>query len=131
MARAKKVAALKAEEVVVQEEPAVAGEAMVVDTGVVMTEDPKATNIVTLSNILSQSLKSGDSQLLETALGVSDEAVIEASLDRLPSLQVPALLNALLKRIHDRPSRLKHLLPWIRGTMIVHASYIRSVLIPW
>jgi hypothetical protein len=117
--------AQKAEEVV-QEEPSMAVEPMVVDSGFVMTEEPK-TNIVTLSNILSQSLKSGDAQLLETALGVTDEAVIEASLDRLPAPQVPALLNALLKRIHDRPSRLKHLLPWIRGTMIVHASYIRSV----
>lgn len=78
-------------------------------------------NTTTLTNIIAQSLQSGDSQLLETALGVTDGAVIEASLLRLPTVQVPALIDALVKRVDTRPGRLAHLLPWIRGCISVHA----------
>ncbi len=79
-------------------------------------------NTTTITKVLSQALKSGDTHLLETALGITDSATIEASLQRLSIVQVPALLKELTTRITYKPNRLEHLLPWIRGCISVHGS---------
>lgn len=91
------------------------------------TTVPAQDNVVTLSGLVSQSLKSGDAGLLETALGVTDQTVIEATLERIPAEQSTVLLKALLQRIEAKPSRLVHLMPWIRSTLVVHASFISTV----
>lgn len=87
---------------------------------------PPVENVTTLTNIITQSLKSGDSQLMETALGVTDPVVIQATLVKVPSDQIPSFLDALVQRLTMRPGRLQHLLPWLRGCIFVHGPAMMS-----
>lgn len=99
-----------------------AREVKVASEPVAPAEIQSTENTQTLTNIISQALKSGDQTLLETALGVTDATVIEATLRKLPSEQVPSLIDQLILRSTKNANRLGHLLPWIRGCLFVHTS---------
>lgn len=88
--------------------------------------DAQPENTQTLTMILSQALKSGDQQLLESALGVTDPAVVEATLQKLAPEQVPSLIDQLVQRSVKKCNRLPHLLPWIRGCLFVHSSNLMA-----
>lgn len=83
-------------------------------------------SVTTLTQIIAQSLQSGDAQLLETALGITDPAVIEASLVNLPPAQVAPFITELTKRVDAKPGRLQHLLPWLQGCLSVHTATLMS-----
>lgn len=98
----------------------------VVESTPVAAMEPTTENITTLTTIISQSLQSGDTQMLETALGITDPSVIEATLQKLSGSQVPLFIEQLVKRLQGKSGRLQHLLPWIRGCIIVHATTLMS-----
>jgi len=87
---------------------------------------PLQEKTTTLTALISQSVQSGDDQLLETALSITDPSIIEATLQKLPAQQVPSLLHALVSRSAKKPTRLPHLLPWIQGCISVHAGALAA-----
>lgn len=79
-------------------------------------------NAASLTTLLSQALKSGDRELLETALHITDPVVIDTTVSKLPSPQAPLLLAALLERMQTKPNRTPQLLPWLRSCLSCQAS---------
>ncbi|KAJ3295629.1 WD repeat-containing protein 43 [Rhizoclosmatium sp. JEL0117] len=88
-----------------------------------LLKTPTATS---LHNLLTQSIHSGDTQLLEQCLQVSDPVVITATIKRLPAAQVVPLLNLLTVRLQMRPTRAKSLIEWIRAVVICHAAFLMT-----
>ncbi|KAJ3381413.1 WD repeat-containing protein 43 [Entophlyctis sp. JEL0112] len=87
---------------------------------------PTATSLYAL---LSQAIQSGDKQLLEQCLQVSDPVVITASVKRLPAAHVVPLVEMLVRRMQIRPSRAARLVEWIRAVVLCHAAFLMTSLL--
>ncbi|KAI9338763.1 Dip2/Utp12 family-domain-containing protein [Obelidium mucronatum] len=79
-----------------------------------------------LHNLLTQAVHSGDAQLLEQCLQVSDPVVITATVKRLPASQVVPLLNLLTVRLQMKPTRAKSLVEWVRAVVVCHAAFLMT-----
>ncbi|KAJ3027630.1 UNVERIFIED_CONTAM: WD repeat-containing protein 43 [Siphonaria sp. JEL0065] len=88
-----------------------------------LLKTPTATS---LHNLLTQSVHSGDAQLLEQCLQVSDPVVITATVKRLPASQVVPLLNLLTVRLQMKPTRAKSLIEWVRAVVVCHAAFLMT-----
>ncbi|KJE95621.1 hypothetical protein CAOG_08938 [Capsaspora owczarzaki ATCC 30864] len=85
---------------------------------------PKAHSLV---QMLVQALHSGDNQLLEDCLSVSNEAVIRNTMKKLPASYVIPFLTLIVEKFQAKPSRGLTLLIWIRGLLLVHTAYLMTV----
>lgn len=81
-----------------------------------------------LSGALIQALQSSDSSLFEQVIvsAAGDSRTISASLQRLPSSFVPAILKQVANRLSSKPGRATLLVPWLKAVLTVHASYLAS-----
>ena len=70
---------------------------------------PKADSLVT---ILEQALQSSDDALLEECLAVSDQRVVDLTVERLPSVRVLPFLLRLTDKVERRPNRGMNLCIW-------------------
>jgi len=86
---------------------------------------PKGESI---QNMLQQAVHSNDKQLLETCLSVSNVKIIRNTLERLQPQYVISFLNLLKERIQKRPQRGYSIFDWIRYTIMIHMSYLISVI---
>ncbi|KAJ3089305.1 Small subunit (SSU) processome component [Physocladia obscura] len=84
---------------------------------------PTATS---LYNLLTQAIHSGDKQLLEQCLQVSDSIVITASVKRLNPGHVVPFLNMLTTRLQIKPTRAAKLIEWIRAVVVCHAAFLMT-----
>ncbi|KAI8897474.1 WD40-repeat-containing domain protein [Globomyces pollinis-pini] len=110
----------------IAEEPTIEDQvkALVVEDHV--KENKESTNI-SLNQMLSQAISSGDKQLLERVLSNSDPKIINATIRRInPTLVVP-LLDALVVRLQKRPNRAAQLVEWIRACLLNHSGYLLSI----
>lgn len=82
---------------------------------------PSATS---LGTVLSQALRTNDSQLLESCLHMSDILVIRSTIQRLDSSLATNLLAKLAERLHLRPNRAGLLMIWIQWTLVSHGGYL-------
>ena len=78
-----------------------------------------------LSNLLQQSLQSGDDSMLELSLTVRDKRVIQLSLQELEPNLVSSLLTKLTTRLASKPNRAGDLALWIQ--LILTSGKIRNV----
>lgn len=79
---------------------------------------------VSLSTVLSQALKTNDSEMLESCFRTSDVNVIRTTIQRLNSTLAGALIQRLAERMASRPGRYGHLLVWVQWTCIAHGGAI-------
>jgi len=77
--------------------------------------------------ILEQALQSSDDALLEECLAVSDQRVVDMTVERLPSVRVLPFLLRLTDKVERRPNRGMNLCIWMRAVLMKHTSYLMSV----
>ncbi len=79
---------------------------------------------MSLGTVLTQSLRTNDTNLLETCLHVKDLATVRATIERLDSSFATVLLQRLAERLHSRPGRAGSLMVWIQWTLVAHGGYL-------
>lgn len=79
---------------------------------------------MSLGTVLTQSLRTNDTNLLETCFHVKDLATIRATIERLDSSFAAVLLQRLAERFHSRPGRAGSLMVWIQWTLVAHGGYL-------
>jgi U3 small nucleolar RNA-associated protein 5 len=79
---------------------------------------------VSLSTVLTQALRSNDSEMLESCFHVGDLDIVRATIQRLDSVLAASLLQKLSERLAARPGRYGHLLIWVQWTCIAHGGAI-------
>ena len=79
---------------------------------------------LSLSTVLTQALRTSDTQLLETCLHTTDPSTIRLTIQRLPSALAATLLSKLADRLSRRPGRYGHLLVWVQWTCVAHGGAI-------
>ncbi|KAL4872944.1 hypothetical protein BDV12DRAFT_161028 [Aspergillus spectabilis] len=77
---------------------------------------------VSLSTVLSQSLKTNDNDMLEACFHTGDAGTIRTTIQRLDSPLAATLLQRLAERLSARPGRYGHLLVWVQWTCIAHGG---------
>ncbi|KAL4803654.1 small nucleolar ribonucleoprotein complex component [Aspergillus unguis] len=77
---------------------------------------------VSLSTVISQSLKTNDNDMLEACFHTGDAATIRTTIQRLDSPLAATLLQRLAERLSARPGRYGHLLVWVQWTCIAHGG---------
>lgn len=79
---------------------------------------------VSLSTVLTQALRTGDSEMLESCFHVGDFDIVRTTIQRLDSALAAPLLQKLSERLAARPGRYGHLLIWVQWTCIAHGGVI-------
>lgn len=79
---------------------------------------------LSLSTVLTQSLKTNDTTLLESCFHTTDLAIVRSTIQRLDSSLAATLLSKLAERISTRPGRYGHLLVWVQWTCVAHGGAI-------
>ena len=79
---------------------------------------------LSLGTVLTQSLRTNDTNLLETCFHVKDLDTVRATIERLESSFATVLLQRLAERLHSRPGRAGSLMVWIQWTLIAHGGYL-------
>ena len=81
---------------------------------------------MSLGTVLTQSLRTNDTNLLETCFHVRDLSIVRATIERLDSPLATVLLQRLAERLHSRPGRAGSLMVWIQWTVVAHGGYLSS-----
>jgi U3 small nucleolar RNA-associated protein 5 len=79
---------------------------------------------VSLSTVLTQSLRTNDQNLLESCFHTTDLNTIRLTIQRLDSSLAGILIQKLAERLSSRPGRYGHLLVWVQWTCIAHGGAI-------
>lgn len=79
---------------------------------------------MSLGNVLAQSLRTNDRELLETCFHVQDLKIVRATIERLDGTLAGTLLDKLSERLHNRPGRAGSLMVWIQWTLVAHGGYL-------
>lgn len=85
-----------------------------------------APNASSLGTVLTQALRTNDTELLESCLRVIDVDTIYATVERLPSPLVATLLQKLAERLHKKPGRAGMLMVWVQWSLAAHGGYLAS-----
>ncbi|KAH9875393.1 hypothetical protein J1614_004885 [Plenodomus biglobosus] len=85
-----------------------------------------APNASSLGTVLTQALRTNDTELLESCLRVIDVDTIYATVERLPSPLVGTLLQKLAERLHKKPGRAGMLMVWVQWSLAAHGGYLAS-----
>ncbi len=79
---------------------------------------------MSLGTVLTQSLRTNDTILLETCLHTRDLSTVRSTIERLHSSFATDLLQRLAERLHSRPGRAGSLMVWIQWTLVAHGGYL-------
>lgn len=79
---------------------------------------------LSLGTVLTQSLRTNDTNLLETCFHTQDLSTVRATIERLDSSFATILLQRLAERLHSRPGRAGSLMVWIQWTLVAHGGYL-------
>ncbi|KAA8648771.1 hypothetical protein EYZ11_004921 [Aspergillus tanneri] len=77
---------------------------------------------VSLSTVLTQSLKTNDTDMLESCFHTGEISVIRTTIQRLEPSLAATLLQKLAERLSARPGRYGHLLVWVQWTCVAHGG---------
>ena len=77
---------------------------------------------VSFSTVLAQSLKTNDSDMLESCFQTVDLSIVRSTIQRLDSILAATLLQKLAERLSARPGRYGHLLVWVQWTCVAHGG---------
>jgi U3 small nucleolar RNA-associated protein 5 len=84
-------------------------------------QPPSATS---LSTVLSQALRTNDTELIESCFDVNDLDSVRTTIERLDSPLVASLLKKLAEKMHRRPGRAGSLMVWVQWTLVSHGGYL-------
>ncbi|KAG7115949.1 U3 small nucleolar RNA-associated protein 5 like [Verticillium longisporum] len=79
-------------------------------------------SLSSLSTVLTQALRTEDTELLESCLQITDTPSIHATIERLDSALAGVLLTRLAARFHRRPGRAGSLMAWVKWTLVAHGG---------
>ena len=79
---------------------------------------------MSFGTVLTQSLRTNDTNLLEACFHVRDLSTVRATIERLDSSFAATLLEKLAERLHSRPGRAGSLMVWIQWTLVAHGGYL-------
>ncbi|GKU02221.1 unnamed protein product [Fusarium langsethiae] len=79
-----------------------------------------------LATVLSQALRTDDTDLLESCLHTTDLATVHNTIERLDSALAGTLLTKLAARLYRRPGRAGALVAWVNWTLIAHGGALAS-----
>ncbi|OAA67486.1 Small-subunit processome, Utp12 [Cordyceps fumosorosea ARSEF 2679] len=83
-------------------------------------------SLQSLTTVLTQALKTDDTDLLESCLHTTDLTTIRNTIERIDSSLAGILLNKLAARLHRRPGRAGNLMIWVKWTLIAHGGALSS-----
>jgi U3 small nucleolar RNA-associated protein 5 len=83
-------------------------------------------NHQSLTTVLTQALKSDDTDLLESCLHTTDIPTIQNTIERIDSSLAGVLLNKLAARLHRRPGRAGTLMTWVQWTLVAHGGALAA-----
>jgi U3 small nucleolar RNA-associated protein 5 len=95
-----------------------------IQTSTSKSVQPPSAN--SLGTVLSQSLRTNDTNLLESCLHTTELPVIRATIQRLESPLAATLLQKLADRLHRRPGRSGSLMTWVQWTLVAHGGYLAT-----
>lgn len=84
-------------------------------------------SINSMSSILTQSLKSSDTQLLKTVLSTNNLETIKKTIENLNPSFALLFLKTLSDKIEREPTKFKHYIVWIKWIIIIHGSLLVSL----
>ena len=93
---------------------------------------PTATRTMTiptagsLGTVLTQALKTNDTQLLNSCLEMNDLDGVRSTIERLPSPLVANLLQSLAERLYKRPGRAGNLMVWVQWALVSHGGWLAT-----
>jgi U3 small nucleolar RNA-associated protein 5 len=79
-----------------------------------------------LTTVLSQALKTDDTDLLESCLHTTSLPTIRNTIENIDSALAGTLLTKLASRLHRRPGRAGNLMTWVQWTLIAHGGALAS-----
>lgn len=79
-----------------------------------------------LGTVLTQALRTDDTDLLESCLHTTDLATVRNTIQRLDSTLAGTLLTKLASRMHRRPGRAGSLMTWVQWTLIAHGGALAT-----
>ncbi|KAK2595413.1 Small subunit (SSU) processome component [Conoideocrella luteorostrata] len=79
-----------------------------------------------LTTVLTQALKTDDTELLESCLCTTDLLTVRNTIERIDSSLAGPLLNKLAARLHRRPGRAGNLMIWVQWTLVSHGGALAS-----
>ncbi|KAF4333395.1 UTP5 [Fusarium beomiforme] len=79
-----------------------------------------------LTTVLSQALRTDDTDLLESCLHTTDLPTIRNTIERLDSALAGTLLTKLAARLYRRPGRAGNLMTWVQWTLVAHGGALAS-----
>lgn len=79
-----------------------------------------------LTTVLTQALKTDDTDLLESCLHTTDIPTIRNTIERIDSSLAGILLNKLAARLHRRPGRAGTLMTWVQWTLVAHGGALAA-----
>ncbi|KAL7944164.1 NUC189 domain-containing protein [Trichoderma barbatum] len=79
-----------------------------------------------LTTVLTQALKTDDTDLLESCLHTTDVPTIRNTIERIDSSLAGILLNKLAARLHRRPGRAGTLMTWVQWTLVAHGGALAA-----
>ncbi|EHA54148.1 hypothetical protein MGG_08924 [Pyricularia oryzae 70-15] len=83
-------------------------------------------SLQSLGTVLTQALRSDDTELLESCLQTTDLNAVRATIQRLDSGLAASLLTRLASRMHRRPGRASTLISWVQWTLIAHGGALAA-----
>ncbi|RCK66046.1 U3 small nucleolar RNA-associated protein 5 [Candida viswanathii] len=87
----------------------------------------EARSGVSLSIILTQSLQSNDTSLLETVLQNRDVVTIQNTISRLDPHTAVIFLDKLSDKLQRQPTRFETFLFWLKWILVIHGPVIASM----
>ncbi|KAI5858166.1 NUC189-domain-containing protein [Durotheca rogersii] len=84
------------------------------------------SSLSSLGTVLSQALRTDDTELLESCLHTTDLATVRNTIQRLDSSLAGKLLTKLAARMHRRPGRAGSLMAWVQWTLVAHGGALAT-----
>lgn len=79
-----------------------------------------------LTTVLTQALRTDDTDLLESCLHSTDTVTIRNTIENIDSTLAGTLLTKLASRLYRRPGRAGSLMTWVQWTLIAHGGALAS-----
>ena len=83
-------------------------------------------NHQSLTTVLTQALRTDDTDLLESCLHTTHLPTIKNTIENIDSTLAGALLTKLASRLHRRPGRAGTLMTWVQWTLVSHGGALAS-----
>ncbi|KND92677.1 U3 small nucleolar RNA-associated protein 5 [Tolypocladium ophioglossoides CBS 100239] len=81
---------------------------------------------LSLTTVLTQALRTDDTDLLESCLHTNDLTTVRNTIERIDSALAGNLLTKLAARLYRRPGRAGNLMTWVQWTLVSHGGALAS-----